>query len=105
LERHIEGPEVDEYLSSLPTTWPRRRLDENNLVPVVPPAVRTAAVDRRGRLWVVLTEGVAYLYDATGDKVRAVRFRAAGPLAPDSLFFTKDGRILVTPGCYAFSVE
>ena len=104
-ERHIEGPEIDEYLRGLPTTWPRRRSDEGQLIPLVPPAVRTAAVDRRGRLWVVLTGGVTYVYDPSGDKVRAVRFNGAGPLVPNSLFFTKDGRILVTPGCYAFSAD
>ena len=101
-ERHVEGPETDEYLRSLPTTWTRRTLQEGTLLPVVPPGVRTAAVDRQGRLWVVLTQGVAYIYDRTGDKIRAVRFEAAGPLQPNSLFFTRDGRALVTPGCYEF---
>jgi hypothetical protein len=31
-----------------------------------------------------------------------VQFRGAGILAPDSLFFARDGRLLVTPGLYEF---
>jgi hypothetical protein len=27
---------------------------------------------------------------------------AAGTIRPTSLFFTPDGRLLVTPGCYEF---
>jgi hypothetical protein len=42
------------------------------------------------------------VYDATGDKVRVVQFRGADIIAPNSLFFTKNGRVLVTPGCYEF---
>jgi hypothetical protein len=45
------------------------------------------------------------VYDATGDKVRTVQFRGASELTPNSLFFTKDGRVLVTPGCYEFKVS
>lgn len=101
-ERHIEGPEVDQYLKTMPARWPTRRTEDGDVLPIVPPAVRTAAVDRNGRLWVVLTSSVTYVYDAGGDKVRTVQFRGAGPLTPSSLFFTKDGRILVTPGCYEF---
>lgn len=101
-ERHIEGPEVDEYLRTMPTQWPKRRTEDGDLLPVVPPAIRTAGVDRQGRLWVALTSPVTYVYDGTGDKIRTVQFRGAGVLTPNSLFFTKDGRILVTPGCYEF---
>jgi hypothetical protein len=42
------------------------------------------------------------VYDASGDKIRTVQFKGADVIAPNSLFFTKDGRILVTPGCYEF---
>jgi hypothetical protein len=103
-ERHIEGPEVDGYLRTLPTRWPTRRTEDGDLLPIVPPAVRTAGVDREGRLWVALTSPVTYVYDGAGDKVRTVQFRGASVLTPDSLFFTKDGRVLVTPGCYAFRI-
>ena len=41
---------------------------------------------------------------AAGDKVRTVQFRGASLLSPNSLFFTKDGRVLVTPGCYEFRI-
>jgi hypothetical protein len=101
-ERHIEGPEIDEYVRTMPTTWPVRRTDQGDLLPVVVPAVRAAGVDREGRLWISLTTPFTYVYDASGDKVRTVQFKGADILSPNSLFFTKDGRILVTPGCYEF---
>jgi hypothetical protein len=101
-ERSIQGPEIDQYLKTMPTKWPARRTEDGDVLPLVPPAVRTAAVDREGRLWIVLTSSVTYVYDSSGDKIRTVQFRGAGALAPSSLFFTKDGRILVTPGCYEF---
>ena len=100
-ERHIEGPEVDPYLAALPTRWPTRRVEDREL-PLVHPAVRAAAVDPRGRLWVSLVEPYTYVYDTQGDKIRTIQFRAAGVVAPTSLFFTTDGRLLVTPGCYEF---
>ncbi|MBI3050754.1 MAG: hypothetical protein HYY76_20885 [Acidobacteria bacterium] len=100
-ERHIEGPEVDRYLGTLPTRWPTRRVEDREL-PLVTPAIRTAAVDARGQLWVSLMEPYTYVYDAQSDKIRSVQFSAAGILSPTSLFFTSDGRLLVTPGCYEF---
>jgi hypothetical protein len=100
-ERHIEGPEIDRYLAALPDRWPTRRVEDREL-PLVTPAVRTAAVDSRGQLWTSLIEPHTYVYDAQGDKVRSVQFSAAGVISPTSLFFTKDGRLLVTPGCYEF---
>ena len=102
-ERHIQGAEVDPYLRTMPTSWPTRQL-EKNLLPIVPAAIRTAAVDRAGRLWVALTSPFTYVYDRSGDKIRTVQFRGADILTPNSLFFTKDGRVLVTPGCYIFKV-
>ena len=74
------------------------------------PAVRAAGDPRRpasiatGRLWVALTSPFTYVYDGSGDKVRTVQFKGADILTPNSLFFTKDGRVLVTPGCYEFKV-
>jgi hypothetical protein len=104
-ERHVEGREMDEYIHTLPTRWPTRRTEDGDLLPLVLPAVRTAAVDRAGRLWIALGPApVTYVYDASGDKVKAVQFRGADTLQPNSLFFTKDGRVLVTPGCYEFRV-
>ena len=104
-ERHIEGPEVDDYLRSLPTTWTRQKVAEGELIPLVNPEIRAAGVDRQGRLWVSLMQPVTYVYDSTGDKIRVVQFRGADILAPNSLFFTRDGRVLVTPGCYIFGVN
>jgi hypothetical protein len=103
-ERHIEGPEVDDYLRSMPTTWPTRRTDQGDVLPIVSPAIRAAAVDRDGRLWIALTTPFTYVYDSSGDKAKTVQFKGADILMPNSLFFTKDGRILVTPGCYEFRV-
>ena len=103
-ERHVEGPEVDEYLRRTPTRWPKRRTDEGDELPAIPPAVRTAAVDRQGRLWIALTQPFTYVYDASGEKIATVQFKGADILLPNSLFFTRDRRILVTPGCYEFRI-
>jgi hypothetical protein len=102
-ERHVEGPELDPAIQSLPNVWPRRPADEGHL-PIVPPLVRTAAVDRDGRLWVSLIEPFTYVYDRRGTKVRTVQFKGASVLSPASLFFTSHGTVLVTPGCYEFAV-
>jgi hypothetical protein len=104
-ERHVEGPELDEYVRSLPGVWPKRRNGEGDFLPYVPPAIRAAGVDRTGRLWISLTDPITYVYDKTGDKIRTVQFRGADVLGPSSFFFTKDGRVLVTPGCYEFRVS
>ena len=100
-ERHIEGPELDDYIASMPTRWATRRVEDREL-PLVTPAIRTAAADENGQLWISLSEPYTYVYDAHGNKVRTVQFSAAGPISPTSLFFTRDGRLLVTPGCYEF---
>ncbi|PYR57470.1 MAG: hypothetical protein DMF85_13590 [Acidobacteria bacterium] len=101
-ERHVEGPEIDQYLREMPTVWPRQRTAEGDIIPLVPPAVRTAGADRRGNLWISLTVPFTYVYDPSGDKLRTVQFKGADVLSPNSLSFTKDGRVLVTPGCYEF---
>lgn len=100
-ERHIEGAEVDAYLRQMPRTWPRRRTADGE-IPLVPSMIRTAAVDLQGRLWISLVAPVTYVYDAAGEKRRTLRFRSAGIISPTSFFFTRDGRVLATPGCYAF---
>ena len=76
-ERHIEGVELDKHIQSLPTTWPRRDGAEGRGLPIVPPLVRTAAVDPAGRLWVSLVEPYTYVYDKEGQKIRTVQFKAA----------------------------
>jgi hypothetical protein len=43
-----------------------------------------------------------YVYDTQGDKTRTVQFGATGIISPTSLFFTRGGHILVTPGCYEY---
>ena len=103
-ERHIQGVELDEFVHKLPTTWPQRRSGGGEF-PLVAATVRTAEADADGNLWVSLMVPYTYVYDGSGDKIRAVQFRAAGELAPNALFFTRTGRLLVTPGCYAFAVK
>ena len=99
-ERVIQGPELDVLLAARPTRWPMPR--ERGEAPVVPPLVRTAAVDNQGNLWVALVPPFTYVYDNTGEKTRTVQFRAAGMIAPNSFSFAPDGQLLVTPGLYVF---
>ncbi len=66
------------------------------------PTVRAAAVDARGQLWISLSVPLHLRLRLAGDKIRTVQFPAAGTVSPTSLFFTSDGRLLVTPGCYEF---
>jgi len=103
-ERHIEGVELDEAIQAIPTDWATRDT-ETGTYPLVPPLVRTAAVDRTGRLWVSLMVPYTYVYGRNGDKTRTLQFEAAGVLTPSSLFFTPDDRLLVTPGCYEFDAR
>ncbi len=102
-ERHVEGIELDPVIAALPTEWRRRKGTDETLIPVIPPVVRAAAVDARGRLWMSFVSApVTYAYDADGEKARVVRFEGAGTLSPASLFFSHTGRLLVAPGCYEF---
>ena len=98
-ERVIQGREVDPVVAAIPDRWPRRATGE---LPLVAPAIRTSAVDPAGRLWVSFVHPFTYVYDANGEKIRTVQFRAAGLIAPSSLWFNSDGKLLVTPGCYEF---
>src|SRR5688500_15279038 len=98
-ERVIQGRDIDPAVAAIPDRWPRRGATE---LPLVAPIVRTAAVDESGRLWVSFVRPITYVYDGSGEKIRTVQFRAAGIIAPSSLSFSSDGRLLVTPGCYEF---
>jgi hypothetical protein len=100
-ERHIEGRELDGVLDSQPTRWPRRRVQDRE-VPLVTPVVRAAEVSPTGELWVSLGVPYTYVYNSDGDKIRTVQFSGAGLISPTSLFFSRSGRLLVTPGCYEF---
>lgn len=97
-ERQVEGAELDVLINGLPDRWPRGA-DEQ---PLVTPTVRTAAVDRQGQLWISLSVPFTYVFDADGDKVRVVQLRGAGVIAPTSLVFGKDGRLLATPQLVMF---
>ena len=100
-ERHVEGPELDEHIQGLPSSWPRRKTSVGEF-PVVPPTVRTAAVDANGNLWLSLMTPYTYVYDVVGNKARTIQFQGAGLLAPTHMYFTRDKRLLVSPGCYTF---
>ena len=100
-ERHVEGREIDGLVAGLPSKWPTRKTDDGEL-PLVTPTIRTAAVDPSGRLWMAFTVPYTYVFDKDGDKIRTVQFRAAGIMTPSSLFFGRNGRVLVTPGLYEF---
>jgi hypothetical protein len=100
-ERAIQGKEIDALVASQPTTWPPRGTAGREM-PVVPPVVRTAAVDPSGRLWVSFVVPYTYVYDEDGDRIRTVQFATTGRIAPTSLSFAPRGRLLVTPGCYVF---
>jgi hypothetical protein len=102
-ERHVEGAEVDPFVATLPTVWPRRKVGPDAELPLVVSNVRAATVDPEGSLWIVLANGFGYVYDADGEKIRVVRFTAAGPLLPSSLHFAGPNRLLVTPGCFEFN--
>ena len=99
-ERVIQGREIDPLIAGIPDRWPRRGVGE---LPLVAPTVRTAAMDRSGRLWVSFVLPYSYVYDENGEKVRTVQFRGAGIISPSSLWFNSKGRLLVTPGCYEFA--
>ena len=77
-ERHIEGPEIDEYLRRLPTIWPRRKTRVGEF-PIVTSAIRTAVVGPDGSLWIALLSTLTYVYDIA-DKRRIIQFRGAGIL-------------------------
>jgi hypothetical protein len=99
-ERIVQGREIDPLVAAIPDRWPRRNGGE---LPLVAPLVRTAAVDRSGRLWISFVIPFSYVYDPGGDKIRTIQFRGAGIVAPSSLWFNEKGRVLVTPGCYEFA--
>lgn len=98
-ERAIQGRDIDPAVAAIPDRWPRRAASE---LPLVAPIVRTAAVDESGRLWISFVQPITYVYDGSGEKIRTVQFRGAGIVAPSSLSFPGDGRVLITPGCYEF---
>jgi hypothetical protein len=103
-ERRVHGREIDQFVGNLPTKWPKRQTSDGE-VPLVAPTIRTAAADRAGNLWIAFVLPYTYVYDRDGDKARTVQFRAAGIMAPNSLFFGQNGRVLVTPGLYEFEAD
>ena len=104
-ERHIQGPELDPVIAALPNNWPTKVGLAGRVLPVVPPTIRTAAIDPDGYLWIALSRPYVYVYDGNGEKVRTVSLRATGTIAPISLSFADRTRLLVTPGCYEFKVR
>jgi hypothetical protein len=103
-ERRIQGREIDDFVSRLPSLWPTRDSAAGE-IPFLAPTIRTAAVDRSGRLWTSFAEPVTYVFDREGDKIRTVQFHGAGPVSPNHMSFDEKGRMLVTPGLYVFDVS
>jgi hypothetical protein len=102
-ERRLAGTEIDALVAGLPTSWPRRTTSDGEM-PLVAPTIRTAAVDGGGNLWISFVVPYTYVYDRDGDKIRVVQWRGAGIVAPNSLFFGRNGQLLVTPGLYEFAL-
>lgn len=98
-ERVVQGREIDPLVETIPDRWPRRGTGE---LPLVSPTIRTATIDRAGRLWIAFVLPFSYVFDSAGEKVRTVQLRGAGIVTPSSLSFNDRGRLLVTPGCYEF---
>jgi hypothetical protein len=103
-ERHIEGPELDGPIQSLPQRYPTRPLNGREY-PAVVGTVTAAAIDADDRVWVSLNVPFTYVYDRSGEKVRTVQFRGTETMTPTSFFFTPSGTVLVTPGCFEFSAR
>lgn len=101
-ERAIQGREIDALLLAQPNQWPLRRVDDVSY-PLVLPAVRTASVDRQGRLWVAMMTSHVYVFDPDGEKIRTLQLVGAGVLTPESMWFAPDGTLLVTPGLFDFA--
>jgi hypothetical protein len=100
-ERRVQGREIEQAIAALPTTWPMRK-DADGEYPIVTPTIRSAAIDRDGRVWISLLAPFTYVFDRDGDKIRVVQFHGAGIVSPNSLFFNSRGRVLVTPGLFEF---
>ncbi len=103
-ERAIQSRMLDPHVQTLPTEWPLRSVDGLTF-PMVVPMVRAAASDPQGRLWIATLTSHVYVFDADGEKVATYQLIGAGPILPESLWFTGDGRLLVSPGLYEFDLR
>jgi hypothetical protein len=101
-DRAIQGRELDRWMQEQPTSWGHSATAAETTLPIVRSLVRTAAVDAAGQLWVSFSLPFTYVYDEDGEKRRTIQLYGAGPLAPTSLSFAPDGRLLATPGGYVF---
>ena len=54
---------------------------------------------------VIGADGTIYVYDADGEKVRALKLEGTGPLLPNSLSLPSPSRLLVAPGLYEFTIR
>ena len=77
-------------------------LSPETLSPVRSVAPHVAGRFRDARAFHQADTGQIYVFDPDGDKIRVVRFRGAGAIAPTAMFFAASGRLLVTPGLHEF---
>ena len=83
-ERVIQGRDLDPIVAAQPQRWPRRTVDARE-APLVPPVVRTAAVDPQGALWVSFVLPFTYVFDARrreGPDRAIPRSRGRRPVQP-----------------------
>jgi hypothetical protein len=102
-ERRVQGREIDQLVNNLPTSWPKRQTSDGE-VPLVAPTIRTAAVDASGNPVARVRRAVTYVYDRTATSRGRSSSTPRGILAPSSLFFGRNNRVLVTPGLYEFEI-
>ena len=100
-ERVVQSRALDPHVMTMPTEWPLRTVDGLTF-PFVTPMVRAAAVDPEGHLWIATLTSHVYVFDAEGEKLATYQLVGAGPIVPESMWFTRDGRLLVSPGLYEF---
>ena len=102
-ERHIEGTELDDYMRNRPTTWPRRKTADGE-IPVVRPAVRAAAADPSGALWV---SGCPLHLRVRPHGRQTTRRAVPGRRhhGPERPVVHATGRLLATPGCFLFNTN
>ena len=104
-ERRVQGREIDPLVAAIPDRWPRRNPGE---LPLVAPLVRTAALDRAGKLWVSFVAAVLVClrFGRRKNPDRAISRRRRSCRRPASGstkragFWSRPGVMSSTRGCH-----